>query len=78
VPENQLDEGVLYSFQVSSVSVNNYEAYSNEIEVVTPQYRIVQIITISAVSLLVLLALAGVLFYIKRHLFTSYRNEEKL
>lgn len=78
VPEDALDDGVLYSFQVSSVSTNNYEAYSNEFEILTPHYRVVQAVTITAVGLLVLLALAGVLFYMKRHLFTSHRSEEKI
>lgn len=78
VPEDALDDGVLYSFQVSSVSTNNYEAYSSEFEILTPQYKVVQAITIGAVVLLILLALAGVLFYMKRHLFTTYHNEEKV
>lgn len=69
--EESLDDGVLYSFQVSSVSTSNYEAFSAEFEILTPHYRIVQGITIGAVGLLILLALAGVLFYLKRHLYSS-------
>lgn len=60
------------------MSTNNYEAYSNEFEILTPHYRIVQAVTIAAVGLLVLLALAGVLFYMKRHLFSSQNSEEKV
>lgn len=76
MPEEALDDGVLYSFQVSSVSTNNYEAYSAEFEIFTPHYRIVQVVTIGAVCLLILLALAGIVFYLKRHLFTSYREDK--
>lgn len=77
VPEDVLDEGMLYSFQVASVSSNNYEVQSPEFEIVTPRYRVVQAITIGAVGLLILLALAGILFYTKRHLFTSTYQEDK-
>lgn len=72
VPGNALDDGVLYSFQVSSVSLNNHEAFSTEYEILTPHYRIVQAVSVGAVGLLILLALAVVLFYTKRHLFTSH------
>lgn len=78
VPEDALDDGVLYSFQVSSVSLNNYEAYSKEYEILTPHYRVVQAITVGAVLLLILLALAVVLFYMKRHLFTPYHHDDKV
>lgn len=78
VPEGALDDGVLYSFQVSSVSLNNYEAYSSEYEIITPHYRIVQAITMGSVGLLILLAVAVVLFYIKRHLFTTYHHDDKV
>lgn len=78
VPDEALTDGVLYRFQVSSVSSNNYEAFSSECEIVTPHYRIVQAITIGAVILLVLLALSLLLFYIKRHLFTQTSEESKV
>ncbi|KAL7045228.1 hypothetical protein ACKWTF_002178 [Chironomus riparius] len=79
VPEDKLDDGVSYSFQVSSVSTYSYEAASDLYKIATPQYRIVQAITIGAVGLLILLALAGILFYMKRHLFTSnYSNDDKV
>lgn len=78
VPDENLTDGVLYRFQVSSVSSNNYEAFSSEFEIVTPHYRIVQAITIGAVILLVLLALSLLLFYIKRHLFTPTNEESKV
>ena len=77
VPDN-LDDGVLYTFQVSSISTYNYEAGSDIYEIVTPQYRIVQAITIATVGLLVLLALAAILFYMKRHLFSTYRSDDKV
>lgn len=67
----------MYSFQVSSVSLNNYEAYSNEFEIVTPHYKAVEAVILGAVGLLILLALAVVLFYVKRHLFTTYNQEGK-
>lgn len=64
---------------MSSVSTYNYEAASDLYKIVTPQYRIVQAITVGAVGLLVLLALAGILFYMKRHLFTTtYPNDDKV
>ncbi|KAG5676191.1 hypothetical protein PVAND_006040 [Polypedilum vanderplanki] len=79
VPEDNLDDGVLYSFQVSSVSTYNYEAQSAAYEIVTPQYRIVQAITIGAVGLLILLAIAAIVFYMKRHLFAAnYANDDKV
>lgn len=78
VPESALEDGVWYSFQVSSVSTNNYEAYSAEFEIFTPHYRIVQVVTIAAVCLLILLAIAGIIFYLKRHLFSHNYEEEKV
>lgn len=78
VPDEALTDGVLYRFQVSSVSSNNYEAFSSEFEIVTPHYRIVQAITIGAVILLALLALSLLLFYVKRHLFTPTNGESKV
>lgn len=78
VPGDDLDDGVLYTFQVSSISTYNYEAGSDIYEIVTPQYRIVQAITIATVGLLVLLALAAILFYMKRHLFSTYRSDDKV
>lgn len=77
VPDEQFDDGNLYSFQVSSVSTNSYEAYSTEYEIITPQYRVVQAIVIGAVALLVLLAISLLLFYMKRHLFTYNPDEQK-
>lgn len=74
VPEEALEDGVLYSFQVSSVSTNNYEAYSSEFEILTPHYRVVQAITVTAVILLISLALAGILFYVKRQIFSNHSN----
>lgn len=75
---SELDDGVVYSFQVSSVSTSNYEASSAEYEILTPRYRITQAITIGAVALLVLLAVAAIIFYMRRHLFTSpYQSEDK-
>lgn len=78
VPESALEDGFLYSFQVSSVSTNNYEAYSEEVEIFTPHYRIVQAVTVGAVCLLILLAIAGIVFYLKRHLFTHDYEEAKV
>lgn len=78
VPIDSLADGRLYTFQVSSVSTNNYEAFSKEFEIITPQYKIYQAIIVGAVSLLILLACAGILFYLKRHLFTTYSNEDKV
>lgn len=78
VPIDSLADGRLYTFQVSSVSTNNYEAFSKEFEIITPQYKIYQAIIVGAVSLLILLACAGILFYLKRHLFTNYSNEDKV
>jgi hypothetical protein len=78
VPDDDLQDGMVYSFQVSSVSTNNYEASSAEYEIETPPYRIVQAVIIGAVVLLILLACAGILFYLKRHLFTSYQSDDKV
>lgn len=77
VPAEQLGDGNMYSFQVSSVSTNSYEAYSTEYEIITPQYRVVQAIVIVAVVLLILLATSLLLFYMKRHLFTYNHDEQK-
>lgn len=63
---------------MSSVSTYNYEAGSDVYEIVTPQYRIVQAITIATVGLLILLALAAIFFYVKRHLFQAYRSDDKV
>lgn len=62
---NQLDNDELYSFQVFSVSTNQYESGSNEFEILTPKYsRQIQAITIGATTaLLILLAIVGITLY---------------
>ena len=75
----ELDDNEVYSFQVFSVSTSNYEAGSNEFEILTPRFGTIRIVTISVTSgLLILLAIVGVTLYMKRHLFTSYHNDEKI
>jgi hypothetical protein len=69
---------VIYSFQVSSLSTNNYEAYSNVYEISTPHHRIVLAITVGAVGLMVLLCIAAVTLYLKRHMFSNYDREDKI
>lgn len=62
-----------------SVSTNNYEAGSNEFELLTPRFGTIRIITISVTTgLLILLAIVGLTLYMKRHLFTNYHNDEKI
>lgn len=78
VPTETLEDGAVYSFQVASVSSNSFETYSTPFEILTPQYRIVKAIMIGAVLLLILLALAGILFYMKRNIFSTYHNDDKL
>lgn len=75
----ELDDNEVYSFQVFSLSTSNYEAGSNEFEILTPRFGTIRIVTISVTTgLLILLAIVGVTLYMKRHLFTSYHNDEKI
>lgn len=75
VPDNALDDGTNYSFQVSSFSTNGYETYSNIYEISTPHHRVVLAITIGTSCLMVLLCVAAVTLYFKRSLFASYVNK---
>jgi hypothetical protein len=70
----------LYSIVVYALSTNGYEAASEEKEIMTPAFKRMQAITIgtTVVGLLILLTIVGVTLYLKRHLFTSYHNDEKI
>ncbi|CRL00837.1 CLUMA_CG014088, isoform A [Clunio marinus] len=72
IPEGLLENGVLYTLQVSSVSTSNYEAFGEELQIVTPQYGITQVITIGAIVILILLLCTGIILYFKRNLFATY------
>lgn len=74
----ELDDDKLYSIVVIALSTNGYEAAGEEKEIVTPAFKRMQAITIgTTVGLLILLTIVGVTLYLKRHLFTSYQNDEK-
>jgi hypothetical protein len=78
VPEDEIDGGVSYSFQVISRSTNNYEAFSNVYDVPTPRNMISIFIATSAVCFMIILCIVAVTLYLKRNLFSSYGRGDKI
>lgn len=76
----QLDNDKLYIVTVHALSTNGYEApAADRTEILTPTFRKMQAFIVgSTVALLLLLAVVGITLYVKRHLFSSYHNDEKI
>lgn len=63
VPLENLEDGHSYNFQVSSVSHNQIESYSKELEIKTSYHSIATWSFISISMLLILSAFIGISFY---------------
>jgi immunoglobulin superfamily member 9B len=73
----QLEEDEIYTFQVYSLSANDYEAGSNEYELLIPPYRRIKAIVIGSVSgLIFILAAVFTLLYMKRRCLHNFKQVE--
>lgn len=73
-------ENELYSFQVFALSTNDYQAGSNEFDIVIPPYRRVRLIAVGVTILIIcMLVFASVYIYAKKRCFEPYTDsDEKL
>lgn len=70
-----LTEDEVYNFQVFSLSNTDYQAGSNEFEILVPPYRRMKAIAIGATTgLVVLLAGSAVYIYTKKKCFNPYKD----
>ena len=70
-----LSEDEIYTFQVFALANNDYQAGSNEFEILVPPIRRMRAIAIGATTgLLFLLAAAAVYIYLKKRCFNIYKE----
>lgn len=73
-----LIENELYRFQVFSLSNSDYQAGSNEFEMIVPPYRRARAIAIGATIIIILmLAAASVYIYVKKRCFEPYPDPDE-
>lgn len=71
-------ENERYRFQVFSLSSSDYQAGSNEIDVLVPAYRRARIIAIGvAIAFILMLAFASVYIYWKKRCFEPYPDADE-
>ncbi|KAG4079404.1 hypothetical protein HA402_008096 [Bradysia odoriphaga] len=70
-----LNEDHVYTFQVFSLSHTDYQAGSNEFEILVPPYRRVRAIAIGTTcGLLLILTASAVFLYVKKRCFNPYKD----
>lgn len=70
-------ENELYRFQVFSLSNTDYQAGSNEFDIIVPPYRRARFIAIGATIIMVLMLIfASVYIYMKKRCFEPYPDPD--
>lgn len=81
IPVRYLMENEVYSFQVFSLSTNDYQSGSNEYDIRIPPYRIRMRLIAICITLIILfmLVFASIYIYVKKRCFEPYPDaDEKL
>lgn len=74
-PVKHLNEDHVYTFQVFSLSNTDYQAGSNEFEILVPPYRRIRAIAIGTTcGLLLILTASAVFLYVKKRCFNPYKD----
>lgn len=73
-----LAENELYSFQVFAISTTDYQAGSNEFEILVPPYRRIRAVALGSIICIVFtITTAAIYIYAKKRCFEPYKDTDE-